>query len=304
VRSPLRESTTYRLERSIDNSRLNLSSSMTNFKSTSNLNNISTYSYPSYEEENFISYLKEVIARENEIERSKCDLVLRSDFNVEDAFRVFELDGRGYLTDLDLKYGLNALDIYPSSEEINLLIRRYDARNEGVISYANFFEIVAPLDREYRRMLEGRLPSGFEGRFNKADVFLPTTKLYLQNLMNLHLRSESRIEGWRQRLNKMLRFNTRTIFERIDRLEKGYVNETDLSSYLKRNDVAYLMRDVDLVLIRLDRDRDGRISYLEVKYFYFYLFIFFSFLMKFILSQKNYLLFKSSIGLYLFSFEV
>jgi Ca2+-binding EF-hand superfamily protein len=185
-------------------------------------------SFLTYEEENFLSFLREIIASENDYERNRCDLILRSDFNVEDAFRIFELDGRGYLTDLDLKYGLNALDIFPTSEEINLLIKRFDLRNEGVLSYNNFYSIFNPLDREYSRMLELRLPSTYVSRYNRTDVFLPTTKLYLQNLLNAILRNEVRIEAWRQKLNGLVRFNTRLFFEKIDRLDKNYASDTDV----------------------------------------------------------------------------
>jgi hypothetical protein len=215
LKSPLRSTN---LNKSVERTRTNVNLG----SSTSNLYSLS------YEEENFLNFLKDLLSVEAEYERSKCDLVLRSDFNVEDVFRIFELDGRGYLTDLDLKFGLNSLDIFPTSEEIALLLRRFDNLNEGVLSYASFFDLLAPVDREYRRMLENRLPSSYVSRYNKSDVFLPTTKLYLHNFFNLVLRSEARLEGWRQRLNKLPRFNLRSIFQKIDRLDRNSVNEVDV----------------------------------------------------------------------------
>lgn len=185
-------------------------------------------SFISYEEENFLDFLREVIATENDYERNRCDLILRSDFNVEDAFRIFELDGRGYLTDLDLKYGLNALDIFPTSEEISLFMKRFDVRNEGVLSYTNFYGVFNPLDREYSRMLELRLPATYVSRYSRADVFLPTTKLYMQNLLKSILRNEARVEVWRQKLSRIVRFNTRIVFEKIDRIDKNYASDTDV----------------------------------------------------------------------------
>ena len=64
----------------------------------------------------------------------QCDNIIKSDFNGEDAYSIFENDRRGYVTDLDMKYGLNSLDIFPTQEEIALLIKRYDARGEGIIT--------------------------------------------------------------------------------------------------------------------------------------------------------------------------
>jgi Ca2+-binding EF-hand superfamily protein len=230
VRSPVRK-TPIKSKSPLKTSCLTKSIDRSNLGQSHNFEKSYYPSYPSYEEENFLNYLRDVINIENEIERTKSDLVLKSDFNVEDAFRIFELEGRGYLTDLDLKYGFNALDLYPTSEEISLFIKRYDPRNEGVITFSNFFEVVAPVDREYRRMLEVRLPVSYHSRINKTDVFLPSTKLYLQNLLSLILKSEGRVEGWRQRLTKMPRFNTRIFFEKLDRLDKAYFDETDVNFY-------------------------------------------------------------------------
>jgi len=94
-----------------------------------------------YEEENFNSYLKELLQLENEIESAKSDLIIKADFNIEDAFKIFELSGKGYLTELDIKYGMNSLDIYPSKEEMKLLVDRYDMTKEGKLKYfaINFF---------------------------------------------------------------------------------------------------------------------------------------------------------------------
>lgn len=115
---------------------LNASSS-SGFKSSSGGFNtqrlVSGSNYVTYEEENFVAYLNELLDLENQIEKAKCDMIIKSDFNTEDAFGIFEIDRRGYITDLDVKYGLNSLDIFPVHEEIAMLIKRYDSRGEGIL---------------------------------------------------------------------------------------------------------------------------------------------------------------------------
>lgn len=114
---------------------LNASSS-SGFKSSSGFNTqrlVSGSNYVTYEEENFVAYLKELLELENQVEKAKCDVIIKSDFNTEDAFGIFEIDRRGYITDLDVKYGLNSLDIFPTHDEIALLIKRYDSRGEGIL---------------------------------------------------------------------------------------------------------------------------------------------------------------------------
>lgn len=102
--------------------------------SFSGSNGFGSTNYVSFEEENFISYLRELLDLENQLEKAKCDNIIKSDFNAEDAYSIFEVDRRGYITDLDIKYGLNSLDIFPTQEEIALLIKRYDNRGEGILT--------------------------------------------------------------------------------------------------------------------------------------------------------------------------
>jgi len=122
VRSPQR-SLSPRFERLIASNGFGDRSIQSCFKSSGNC--------LTYEEENFVAFLRDLIEIENEVEKAKIDLTYRTDFNVEDAFRNFELDGRGYVTDVDIKYGLNGLDVFATREEIVLLIKRYDIQGEG-----------------------------------------------------------------------------------------------------------------------------------------------------------------------------
>ena len=58
-----------------------------------NNNNLTTF-----EKKQFNDFLKLLMDGEKEIELNKIDLALKSDFNCEDAFRIFEKEGRGYIT--------------------------------------------------------------------------------------------------------------------------------------------------------------------------------------------------------------
>lgn len=84
------------------------------------------------EEDLFQNYLIQMLRLENDIEGSKLEVALKNDFNMEDAFSVFEKLNKGYLTDLDFKEGLNSyFGLFPSLEEINVLFKRYDTRRTG-----------------------------------------------------------------------------------------------------------------------------------------------------------------------------
>ena len=46
----------------------------------------------------------------------------------EEIFRIFELEGRGFLSREDLAIGLNKFDLYPKDIDIFLLLKRYDLK--------------------------------------------------------------------------------------------------------------------------------------------------------------------------------
>jgi hypothetical protein len=89
--------------------------------------------------------------------------------------------------------------------------------------------MLTPVDSHYREMLENRIPSLYGSRRYKADVFLHSTKLTFNDFLRLIINLESKLEVLRQRLNRMVRFNIRTIFERIDRLGKGWATDSDVN---------------------------------------------------------------------------
>lgn len=217
----------------------------------------------SYEEECFQRYLRDVIQMEREIEQVKIDLALRSDFNVQDLFRVFELDERGFLSESDFKYVLENLGVYQPNEEINLLIKRYNPLRSSTINFADFTEMVSPLDVAYANKLKYRLALNIEPANRYLDSLLPETRYLLQKLFKMLLNCEAKMEGYRQRLNKLTLFNPRRVFENIDAYVRNSLTTSDLVSYFRKHNVFLTLADVELLLPRFDRNRNGRVSYLE-----------------------------------------
>ncbi len=58
---------------------------------------------------------------------------MKSDFNLLDAFRMFDTDSKGYATSFDLQSGAEKLQMYPSKEELYLFMMRYDRDHDGRI---------------------------------------------------------------------------------------------------------------------------------------------------------------------------
>ena len=63
---------------------------------------------------------------ENAIEAEKTSIANKNDFNLTDAFKIFDQDCRGSITVLDIRDGLSAIGVFPTSEELDLFVSRYD----------------------------------------------------------------------------------------------------------------------------------------------------------------------------------
>jgi Ca2+-binding EF-hand superfamily protein len=219
--------------------------------------------YNEYEERQFNDFLRKLMSAENQIENAKVNLALNPDFNCEDAFRIFECNGRGFVDKCDLKCGLNLLGIYPTDQEVRLLMNRFDLQKKGYLNYADFFDMLVPFEKDYRTIVENRLPNSC-CPCRCPDVFCCGTLCSLKNVFNLIIRLERDINNDRK-LFATLRLKLRDIFRLVDIIDCGYFSNNDLVVYLRKNLIFITDKHADLLYIRLDKNRNGKIDYREVE---------------------------------------
>ena len=72
------------------------------------------------------------------LESTKNDLALRADFNLFDAYRYFDVNGRSsYISQKEFQEGLAALNVFPTRDEISLFFKRFDTDSDGFLRYKN-----------------------------------------------------------------------------------------------------------------------------------------------------------------------
>ena len=112
-------------------------------------------------------------------------------------------------------------------------------------------------------MVENRPPSNYSPQFNKSDVFLMSTKMFLQKLFKLIIECENKLERLRTSL-----LHTRSllnpIFRQIDKLCKNFITDYDLMMFLKERGICPSEQEVGLAFIRFDKNRNGKVEYYEI----------------------------------------
>ena len=215
-----------------------------------------------YEENQFIDYLREAIIHENNIENLKIDLSLRSDFIWEEVFRIFELEGRGFLTKEDLIIGFNKFGLYPKDSDISLLLKRYDLKKEGFISYPNFFDLIAPLSKYHRIMVDKRKINSDNILINPNEYSRETLDC-IRNLFVNIFNGEFILNKIKESFTSLkIKFND--IFKMLDPMGNGYFGEKELAIFLQKNGIFNNSNDCDLIFLRLNKSRNGKIDFQEM----------------------------------------
>jgi Ca2+-binding EF-hand superfamily protein len=206
--------------------------------------------------------LKEQIDLDRELENLKNDLALRSDFNNLDAFRFFDVEARGYITKAELKDGMNQFDVFPTSNDLYLFMRKFDSDNDGVLRYAEFSEIFTPKQGEYSSILNDRVPSYLDS--SKLNyVFTSETKYLMKKVLDSQLSNEAFSEDLRQKLSRRPLFNIYEAFKTLDRNDNGVIDEHEFRDLLIDHGIYASGKELSNLLKRYDRNNDGKISYYE-----------------------------------------
>ena len=197
-------------------------------------------------------YIKFLLKGENKIEDIKINLSKISDFSVEDAFRIFEKNGRGYLDREDIKYGLSVLNIYPSEYNLDLFIKRFDLQKKGFISYEDFFDMVVPFEKEYRLNMNKRIP--------KSNCPQSDLGREINNMLNCLFKFLIDFENKANIEKKSLNIDFKDVFNELDTEKQGYFNFENFIDYLKGYNLIEENINPDLLYIRLDKNRNGIID--------------------------------------------
>ena len=84
-----------------------------------------------------------------EIETAKINLAHKPDFNLVDAFQIFDQPRYGQVDVHQLQAGLNAIGIYPTFDECELIITRYDKSGDRRLNIAEFEQMFLAKDAYY-----------------------------------------------------------------------------------------------------------------------------------------------------------
>lgn len=90
------------------------------------------------DEDELVNTLKDLCNNEQDLENAKIALSREPDFNLRDAFDIFDTNRSGRISSAELYSGLNAIGVYATYEEVDLFITRYDSSGDRRLDAREF----------------------------------------------------------------------------------------------------------------------------------------------------------------------
>jgi len=171
----------------------------------------------------------------------------------------------GAIDSYQLRSGLNAINVFPTSEEIDLFIQRWDKNGDRRLTAHEFEAAFSANDRYYGDMV-ARRPSNYTPRpIRRDDCFQPNTAFEFQNMWRTHFRVEGAAESLRQRLNGRPGFNSYEAFNSLDLNDNGSLNAVELKRMIESRGYWVSFQEVDNLVTKMDTNKNGRVTFAEFR---------------------------------------
>lgn len=217
-----------------------------------------------HEEDQLVSGLKDWANAERELESSKTSLALKSDFNIPDAFGIFDQRKSGFIDRYDIKDGCAAIGVFPTMDEIDLFITRYDKTGTKRLAQHEFADAFLTHDTYYSSTVNRRCSNYKHPIYARDDCFYSDTKVAHSSMWRAHFRCESQAEGVRQRLQRHPCFNVYEAFNSLDLNEDGAITMDEIKRMCSSRGFYVSDKEACQVTDKFDKSKYGRITYSQV----------------------------------------
>ena len=221
---------------------------------------------PLRDEDELVNGLRDLIRAENDIEREKTSLALKPDFNLTDAFKIFDVNYCGHITVTELREGLAAIGVFPTGEELDLFVQRYDTTGDRRLNMREFSDAFLALDAYYAGMVERRGSNHRYPLYRRDDCFAPDTQLEFRAVWRTHMRSEVAAESVRQRLQRQPYFNVYEAFNSLDMNDSGSISREEFKRLIQSRGFYVSEKEANEIVEKMDKNKNGRVSFAEVSY--------------------------------------
>ena len=164
----------------------------------------------------------------------------------------------------ELRDGLAAIGVFPSSEELDLFVARYDTSGDRSLNMRELSDAFLTLDAYYAGMVERRGSNHRYPLYRRDDCYMPDTQREFCAVWRTHFRSEVTAETVRQRLQRMPYFNVYEAFNSLDANSSGNISREEFRRLIQSRGFYVSDKEATEIVEKMDKNKNGRVSFAEV----------------------------------------
>lgn len=138
--------------------------------------------------------IKDLILLERDLEASKQALAYRPDFTLNDAFKIFDFNLTGKISEYDIQEAFRLYNVFISLEEAGLILYRYDTNRDGVLRFSELSEMFLPKNLHSSNALNDRSVLYPNGYYIEPEVPDSYTRRDFTNVLSLNVKVETQAE--------------------------------------------------------------------------------------------------------------
>ena len=249
----------------IDSSQNNKNFKINSLNSTNNNSNskISKNTYKKQKELNFnkkcnflynllINYLKQ----DTSIEEIRQLLSTREDANLTDLFEIFDHSSKECICSMDFLQTLKEFGLILNMDDIKFFYKKFNKNINECFDYEEFCEIILPKKYSNAKIMGEKSNEEF---FDLTEETKNIICLLFQNIIE----GEKSNENFRKIIGIEKECNGFDLFNKIKKNYSIGIYKEDLSNFMKKNKHRLNNRDIELLMERFDKNKDGMIDFKE-----------------------------------------
>ena len=246
-----------------------LSKSNKNYKNILSECNILTSNSLSKENKsisNFIKYIQLILSKEKHTMEIKDNLSLREDISLKSIFCTFDYNKKNKISKKEFKVVCKKIfGLYPTSDQVNLVYKRYDKDKDNNLNLKEFLNMIKPLKEEYACFLFNK--------DNKDNNLNMKSKKILTDVIRATIEDEGIYYKYKYDLENNNLFELNEFWEEIRKYlnDKG-IDKIEMNKFLNDFGLNLNQYDIDIIFNKIDYDNDDIISYgdLTQEFLYYY----------------------------------
>ena len=205
----------------------------------------------------FYNLLLDFIRQDNAIAKIRQSLSLKEDVNLTDLFELFDNSSNNLISSMDFLNTLKELGLYLKNDEIKYLFRKFNKNLNENFEFEEFCEILLPKKCSSAKIMNEKQSNEYYYEISED------TKNIICMLFKNIIEGEKSIENYRKIIGKSGEYSG---FELFNKIKKNYsigIYKEDIANFMKKNKYKISNGDIELLMERFDKNKDGMIDFKE-----------------------------------------